>query len=66
MGRISSLLLLLLVGLLELLLEAPLEGGRVSPAGPAKEEAESGNPVQLQGQRPYLHLLGWGVEWISK
>lgn len=39
MGRISSLLLLLLVALLELL-EAPLEGGRLSPGGPARRQSQ--------------------------
>lgn len=39
MGRISSLLLLLLVALLELL-EAPLEGGRLSPGGPVRRQSQ--------------------------
>lgn len=39
MGRISSLLLLLLVALLELL-EAPLEGGRLSPGGPERRQSQ--------------------------
>lgn len=60
MGRISSLLLLLLVALLELL-EAPLEGGRLSPGGPARRQSQETQSSYGDRGLIYICWIGGGA-----